>query len=77
MFREILYPLLLCLCWIYRHSLLTLGRPRTPLHVPASFDDLSKADENWQSGIMFEGIGAQYREEWVVRVVMVVVISNK
>ena len=60
----------------HRHSSLSLGRHRTPIYVPAPFDDLSTADESWQSGIMFEGTGARYREEWAARVLPVVIISN-
>ena len=53
-----------------RHSSLSLGRHRTPLYVPAPLNDLSTADESWQSGIMFEGTGARYREEWAARVLV-------
>ena len=38
--------------------------------MPAPFDDLSAADKSWQSGIMFEGTGARYREEWAARVLV-------
>ena len=36
--------------------------------MPTPFDDLSTAYESWQSGIMFEGAGTRYIEEWVARV---------
>ena len=56
----------------HRHFSLSLGRPRTHLYVPAPFDNLPTADESWQSGIVFEGIGARYRERYAARVPVVI-----